>query len=242
MDRRSLAKVGILVLGLLLLSGCVTTHQPRYGFDGVYFDQWHASPSQVVLVDPMWYPFWSLDFFYLSHFPPHHRPFFAHDPWFWYEPWRHPRRGWVTSAVWVHPVIYTAPTRADQRLVRLQQASLAPRQPRQAAWREPTSEVQLRHRLAEDRAAASHRQARGSAASPQQSSARPMAPAPRETLRSPQQRPAAAPRPAPAQRMPQRQQETRGARPQATPPPRAAAPQSRGGGTVREVRTREHQD
>ncbi|MGY6553756.1 MAG: hypothetical protein ACXIUM_04445 [Wenzhouxiangella sp.] len=235
-------KVGLLALSLLLLSGCVTTHQPRYGFDGVYFDQWHAAPSQVVIVDPTWYPFWSLDFFYFSHFPRRHGPFFAHDPWFWYDPWRHPRQGWATRVIWVHPVVYTAPPPADQRLVRLQQPGAMPRQPRQTAWREPGSEVQLRHRLAEDRAAASHRSLRGGGAvgSPSTRSGS-VAPAPRETVRSPQQRPAAVSRPAPIQRVPERQSDHRGARPQASPPPRPAAPRTQGRASLREAPARERQ-
>lgn len=248
MNVPSCAKAVILALSLLLLSGCVTTHQPRYGFDGVYFDQWHAAPSQVVVVDPMWYPFWSLDFFYFSHFPHRHGPFFAHDPWFWYDPWRHPRRGWATRVIWVHPVVYTAPPPADQRLVQLQRPGAAPRQPRQTTWREPGSEAQLRHRLAEDRAAAAQRPLRASGVStPSDSarpsgSARPIAPAARETLRSPQQRPAAAPRPAPpTQRTPQRQPEVRDARPQASPPPQAAAPQRPSPASLREAPAREQQ-
>lgn len=53
---------------VLLLSACVTYHQPRYGADGVYFDQYHPQPRAVVIADPFFYPYWSLDHFYASRF------------------------------------------------------------------------------------------------------------------------------------------------------------------------------
>jgi len=53
---------------MLLLSGCVTYHQPRYGHDGVYFDQAHSRPQTVIISNPAFYPYRSLDFFYFSHF------------------------------------------------------------------------------------------------------------------------------------------------------------------------------
>ena len=155
---------GLIALGLLtlLLSGCATYHQPRYGADGVYFDQWHAAPTQVVVVDPGLYPFWSLDFFYASRFygtyrwGPHRSPFFAHRPWFFYDPWFHPHRPWAGSVVWAHPVVYKSPP-VDQRLMLMQPARSPERPRRPLAGAAAGSEVQLRHRLAEDRAAAARR-------------------------------------------------------------------------------------
>ena len=59
----------LMALGLLFaLSACVTYHQPRYGGDGVYFDQYYRPARAVVVVDPFLYPYWSLDYFYSSRF------------------------------------------------------------------------------------------------------------------------------------------------------------------------------
>ena len=153
----------LLVVSLLgvTLAGCATYHQPRYGSDGVYFDQWQAVPRQVVVVDPGLYPFWSLDFFYFSRFHgPYRSPFYAHHPWFLYDPWLHPRRGWGNVVVWHHPVVYTAPP-LDQRLWLKQEPRTPVRPGRETAWINPGPEVQLRHRLAEDRAAATHQRSGG---------------------------------------------------------------------------------
>ena len=161
MRRASMMKAGVLLMVAVTTGGCATYHQPRYSGDGVYYDQWHAAPRQVVVVDPMFYPFWSLDFFYFSHFHRPYRPlFFAHDPWFFHDPWFYPRRGWATGVVWSHPIVYQSP-RPDQRLFLLQEARAPVRPPRLAHRHDsglvPGSEVQLRQRLAEDRAAAASR-------------------------------------------------------------------------------------
>ncbi len=87
-----------LLAALLLtsLSGCATYYQPRYGHDGVYFDQPVAArASSVVYVDPWIYPFWSIDHFYFSrHYQPysvvHHR----------YSPWYRPHPGWLGVYPW----------------------------------------------------------------------------------------------------------------------------------------------
>jgi len=202
----------MLALGLLgiLLSGCATYHQPRYGVDGVYFDQWQAAPRQVVVVDPMIYPFWSLDFFYFGRFHhPYGSPFFVHDPWFFHDPWMHPRRGWATRVIWLHPVVYTAPP-PDQRLWLMQEARSPARPARQAAWNDPGSEVQPRHRIAEDRAAAGRGGASGwtgtasTRIATDQGVRQPgIAPAPRPSQArptTPSRQPAPAPRAQPQQR------------------------------------------
>ncbi len=51
-----------------MLSGCVTYHEPRYGYDGVYFDQVQSQPRTILTNNPIFYPYRSLDFFYFSHF------------------------------------------------------------------------------------------------------------------------------------------------------------------------------
>ena len=161
MSAETIKRLFVLALLGVALSGCATYHQPRYGADGVYFDQRPAVPRQVVVVDPGLYPFWSLDFFYFNRFHgPYRSPFFAHHPWFFHDPWLHPRRGWAGSVVWSHPVVYQAPP-LDQRLWLMQEARSPVRPGRQSAWIDPGSEVQLRHRLAEDRAAATHRRSSG---------------------------------------------------------------------------------
>jgi hypothetical protein len=65
---KSIFRLTVSLTLLLLLSACVTYHQPRYGADGVYFDQFHPQPRAVVFADPFFYPYWSLDYFYASRF------------------------------------------------------------------------------------------------------------------------------------------------------------------------------
>jgi hypothetical protein len=79
---RSPLKWAVVVLGLLGLSGCVTYHQPRYGGDGVYFDQYRPQPRTLLVVDPFFYPYWSLDHFYFSRY---------NAPHYWGHPYRY---GW----------------------------------------------------------------------------------------------------------------------------------------------------
>lgn len=211
MARRSIGRGLTLGLLTLALAGCVTYHQPRYGVDGVYFDQRHAAPRQVVVVDPVLYPYWSLDFFYFSRFHrPYYSPFFVHDPWFFHDPWRHPRHRWAGTVVWSHPVVYSAPP-PDQRLWLMQDRTTVSRPSRQAAWRDPGSEVQLRHRLAEDRAAASRRDAAGlrSQAPPAAGVQRTREPVSRPAQRPASSRQSAPSRQAPAPRSQPRQQGSR---------------------------------
>jgi hypothetical protein len=221
----------VLLLALLcgLLIGCVSYHQPRYGSDGVYFDQRYAAPRQVVVVDPMFYPYWSLDFFYFSRFHrPYRSPFFVHSPWFYHDPWFYSRRGWASSAVWSHPVVYTAPP-VDQRLWLMQQDRSTTRQARQTAWGDPGSEVQLRHRLAEDRAAAARRESSSwrASASSSATSERMRQPAVGHSPRSSQSRSTAPTRQAPVSRT-QPQQRSRELRSQgsAAREQRSSAPAS----------------
>lgn len=83
---RVLLPIGLIVL----ISGCATYQQPRYGHDGVYYERpvSHHSTS-VVRVDPLLYPYWSLDYFYFSrHYHPYSFWVGAYDPWFF------PYPGW----------------------------------------------------------------------------------------------------------------------------------------------------
>ena len=88
MTSRSIARLFALAALAGLLSGCASQFQPRYGHDGIYYDQpqrvvHHVSPNPAV------YPFWSLDWFYFSrHYHPYSVVVSAHDPWFY------PYPGW----------------------------------------------------------------------------------------------------------------------------------------------------
>ncbi len=142
----------LLTLTGVALAGCTIYHQPRYGADGVYFEQAHAGPRQIVVVDPMLYPYWSLDFFYYSrHYRPYHSLFFLHDPW-----WGLSRHHGSGGRVWSQPMVYASPS-ADQRLWLMQDSRTGSRPHLRSPPSNPGSEVQLRHRLAEDRATAASR-------------------------------------------------------------------------------------
>lgn len=56
-----------------LLAGCVAYYQPRYGDDGVYYEDAYGYDRRVIFhdpypVDPLYYPYWSLDHFYFTHY------------------------------------------------------------------------------------------------------------------------------------------------------------------------------
>ncbi|MFW6341248.1 MAG: hypothetical protein ACOC0Q_10305, partial [Wenzhouxiangella sp.] len=88
MDKR-VARFAVILLAALASSACVTYHQPRYGADGVYFDQTHHQPRALVVADPLLYPYWSLDYFYFSrHYHPYSVAVSAFDPWYY------PYPGW----------------------------------------------------------------------------------------------------------------------------------------------------
>ncbi len=80
----------IALLTVLVLSGCAT-QQPRYGHDGVYYEQpgFHHSSAHVRVAGPTLYPYWSLDYFYFSrYYHPYSVIFHAYDPWYY------PYPGW----------------------------------------------------------------------------------------------------------------------------------------------------
>ncbi|MCC5864112.1 MAG: hypothetical protein JJU31_03230 [Wenzhouxiangella sp.] len=82
--------LALLALAGLLLSGCVTYSQPRYGHDGIYYDQpvVHRTTT-VVHASPLIYPYWSLDYFYFSRF------YHPYSVWVgWADPWYYPYPGW----------------------------------------------------------------------------------------------------------------------------------------------------
>lgn len=82
--------LALLPLAALLLSGCASYSQPRYGHDGIYYDQpiVHRTTT-VVHASPLIYPYWSLDYFYFSRF------YHPYSVWVgWADPWYYPYPGW----------------------------------------------------------------------------------------------------------------------------------------------------
>ena len=78
------------VIATLFLAGCASYQQPRYGYDGVYYEQAVSHRSApAVHVSPLIYPYWSLDYFYFSrYYHPYSVWVGAADPWFY------PYPGW----------------------------------------------------------------------------------------------------------------------------------------------------
>lgn len=84
-------KIPVALLAISL-SGCVTYYHPRYADDGVYYGDAYASRTAVV-VDPVYYPYWSLDYFYFSRYRHPYSVVVSHDPFFrpypgWYYGYR----------------------------------------------------------------------------------------------------------------------------------------------------------
>ncbi len=75
-----------LALAGLLLAGCATYHGTRD--DGVYYEAPNDRGS-AVRVDPTLYPYWSLDYFYYSHY---YHPYSVLVDRF--DPWYYPYPGW----------------------------------------------------------------------------------------------------------------------------------------------------
>lgn len=106
-----------LIAALVLLGGCATYYQPRHADDGVYYGDDYGYDRRVVIYDdypvnPVYYPYWSLDHFYFSHywFPysvvsyrgwtyPHYRYY----PGWNYWPYAHQRVGFSFSVGFGYP-------------------------------------------------------------------------------------------------------------------------------------------
>lgn len=90
----AVALKSFVVLLALSLAGCVTYYQPRYSDDGIYYgDGYYASYSHSYVVDPVYYPYWSLDYFYFSYYRQPYSVVYYHDPFFrpypgWYYGYR----------------------------------------------------------------------------------------------------------------------------------------------------------
>ncbi|MDX1626937.1 MAG: hypothetical protein R3323_10515, partial [Wenzhouxiangellaceae bacterium] len=98
----------LLALAGLLLAGCTTVYHPRYGSDGVYYDDGpyygegpvvhrsrHAAP--VWVANPVIYPYWSLDYFYFSHYVHPYSVYVGY-----HEPYYYPYPGWTLGHYWSH--------------------------------------------------------------------------------------------------------------------------------------------
>jgi hypothetical protein len=99
--KRFNASIVLALLASFVLVGCTTYSQPRYGASGVYYERAYYPPATRVHVDPLVYPYWSLDYFYFSrHYHPYSVVVHRHDPWFypypgWYYGYRPPARSQV---------------------------------------------------------------------------------------------------------------------------------------------------
>jgi hypothetical protein len=94
--RQACKALSTLAIGILL-AGCVS-YYPVPGSDGVYAERAYPVRS-VHYVDPLLYPYWSLDYFYFSrHYHPYSVYVPIHDPWYYpYPGWyfHDPRRYWA---------------------------------------------------------------------------------------------------------------------------------------------------
>ena len=238
-------KNGVIAALALAVTACATYYQPRYGSDGVYFDQARSQPRTVIVSDPLAYPYWSLDYFYFSRFYHPYSIVVSHqDPWFYpypgwyygyrpgprsslafsgsfYYPWYSFGFGYASYRPWrphyVHyphhrPGSNRPPTHRvhelDERLRAIDARYREPRLTGPASGTPPVpvrSETMTRHRIAEDRAAASGRPA--------------SRPASRTSLpRTQSTRPPATTRDAATRPTRERSQSTRDHRPQRQPP------------------------
>jgi hypothetical protein len=86
-NRLAIAALLTVSLSALLMGGCATYYSA--GDRGVYYERPPYRASRVVYVDPLLYPYWSLDYFYYSRY---YHPFsvVVHR----YDPWYYPSPGW----------------------------------------------------------------------------------------------------------------------------------------------------
>lgn len=84
--RRATIRIAAIAALGLLLSGCATYYERG---DGVYYQPRVQHAHRVALIDPLVYPYWSLDYFYFSHYY-HPYSVVVHR----YDPWYYPYPGW----------------------------------------------------------------------------------------------------------------------------------------------------
>lgn len=100
-------RIALAVLVFAGLAGCVSYYQPRYGGDGVYYDDAYYTPATVrsgYAVNPVYYPYWSLDYFYFSRYYHPYSVFVGyHDPFYYpYPGWYYGYRPGPRVAVSFH--------------------------------------------------------------------------------------------------------------------------------------------
>ncbi|NBB93872.1 MAG: hypothetical protein GVY32_11980 [Gammaproteobacteria bacterium] len=88
MDRWTIALKSMLILAAAGLSGGCATHYYSQS-DGVHYESPYGYQARVAYVDPLVYPYWSLDYFYFSrHYHPYSVVVHRYDPWYY------PYPGW----------------------------------------------------------------------------------------------------------------------------------------------------
>lgn len=88
MNRRSvLVRLAGIALAAIVLTGCATTYRSHGG--GVYQEADYGHAGRVSFIDPLVYPYWSLDYFYFSRYY-HPYSVVVH----YYDPWYYPYPGW----------------------------------------------------------------------------------------------------------------------------------------------------
>ncbi len=62
--------VRVAIAGIcLVVAGCATYYEPRYSDRGVYYsDPYQTRVVDTYVVNPVYYPFWSVDYFYMSRY------------------------------------------------------------------------------------------------------------------------------------------------------------------------------
>ncbi|NKI35278.1 hypothetical protein HFP89_08875, partial [Wenzhouxiangella sp. XN79A] len=89
----------ILAALVLVLAGCTTVYTPRYGAHGVYYEDpapryagsygYDRSYSGAWAANPVYYPYWSLDYFYFSQYYHPYSVVVGH-----WDPYYYPYPGW----------------------------------------------------------------------------------------------------------------------------------------------------
>lgn len=88
MNRHSaLVRLAGIALAAIVLTGCATAYRSHGG--GVYQEADYRHAGRVTIIDPLVYPYWSLDYFYFSRYY-HPYSVVVHR----YDPWYYPYPGW----------------------------------------------------------------------------------------------------------------------------------------------------
>lgn len=92
---------------VLILAGCTTVYTPRYGAEGVYYDDpspryggysGGAYAGSAWAANPVYYPYWSLDYFYFSQYYHPYSVVVGH-----WDPYYYPYPGWRYGSYYHRP-------------------------------------------------------------------------------------------------------------------------------------------